>query len=377
MESEHKHTDELDIDGKKFLAYRIQHNSKLGPYKGGIRFHPEVSFDEVEALATLMTIKSAIVGLPYGGGKGGVAINPKDFDDDFIEKVSRAYVRAFYKCLGPDTDIPAPDVNTNEVVVDHMADEYAKITGDTSGAAFTGKSIARGGSEGRTEATGRGGMIALREYLKWKHLESAKPLTVAIQGFGNVGFNFAQIAELELPVRIVAVADSTHTVAVKDFNENDFALSIQNLKFARGVISELETGKEVENLPLEAVLDLDVDVLVLAALDDVVTAENVDKIRAKAILELANGPVAISAEKKITERGVDVIPDIVANAGGVAVSYFEWLQNRGDEKWDLDKVNNELDALLVRAWADIFAEADNHQLSLKAAAYRVALGKLI
>lgn len=376
LTAEKEHIVELEVNGQKHQAYRIQHSSKRGPHKGGIRFHPDVDLDEVRALAMLMSFKTAAVGIPLGGGKGGVSINPKDHDDAHLEAVARAYVRALHKHIGPTKDVPAPDVNTNAQTMDWMVSEYEMLTGDANKASFTGKSLSKGGSEGREAATGRGGVIALREYLK--DLPIDRPLTVAVQGIGNVGFFFAQIAQQELAdkVRIVAVSDSKRTLAVKDFDDNTNDLDFKGLKFKKGIIDDLKSGHNQE-LDRDAVLYLPVDILVCAALGDVITDQNVVDIQATLIVELANGPVNDFAHQKLLAEGQLVLPDIIANAGGVVVSYLEWKQNLAGEHWTEKEVNKQLDEIITKATNRMIEISRNQAISLKDAAFEIALRELL
>jgi glutamate dehydrogenase/leucine dehydrogenase len=365
IEPEAEHHFELTVDDITHQAYRIQHNSKRGPYKGGIRFHPHVDKSEVRALATLMSVKSAAVNIPMGGGKGGVAFDPRGYDAAHIEKVSRAYVRALEKHIGPDIDVPAPDVNTDGAIIDWMVDEYEQLTGDTSKASFTGKTLTNGGSEGRVEATGRGGVIALREYCKANNIDT-NDITVAIQGVGNVGFYFAQIAERELGVKVVAVANSRKMVVDPE------GISFVNKTFSRGVIDELGFAAGES----DDIIGVECDVLVLAALGEVINDDNQAEVKASAVLELANGPVDDEALIALESRDVAVIPDVIANAGGVIVSYLEWKQNRVREHWSEGRVNQELDEILTLAMNDAMKRADIENCSLKEAAVMIALERL-
>jgi len=350
-------------DGQKFKAYRVQHDNRRGPYKGGIRFHPDVDLDEVRALATLMSFKTAAVGLPLGGGKGGVAVDPKKLTKEQLEEVSRQYVQGLEPYIGPDKDVPAPDVNTNPAVIDWMVDEYERLTGDTTKASFTGKSLDKGGSKGRDAATGRGGVIVLAELLKAQGLLE-KPLTYAVQGFGNVGSFFASVALVDHPSwKMVAASDSATALGSKN------GLPVQELvhfKENRGRFADY--GGDADKITNEELLEQEVDVLVLAALGDVITEENVHKIKAKYILELANGPVNDKAGEVLEEAGITVVPDILANAGGVIVSYLEWLQNKNGEHWSEDRVNQELYNYLAKATKDILEASKNYQVPLKEAA---------
>lgn len=374
FKAEAEHIFEIEVNGKTHQAYRIQHSSARGPFKGGIRFHDEVDLDEVRALAMLMSLKTAAAGIPLGGGKGGVALNPKEHDAGHIEAVAREYVRHLHEHIGPEQDVPAPDVNTDGQIMDWMVDEYEKLTGDKTKASFTGKTLENGGSEGREVATGRGGVIALCEYIA-AHPESPKPLTVAVQGVGNVGFYFAQIAEAELPVRIVAVSDSKRTLAVQKFHESDHAISFKDVEFKRGVIDNLQDEHTVL-LDRDDVLGLEVDVLVCAALGDAITAENVGDIKAKLVIELANGPVDDAAHEALFAADVDVMPDIIANAGGVIVSYLEWEQNKKGEHWSEEDVNQQLDKILSKATRTMLERAKKEDVSLRLAAFENALETL-
>lgn len=365
IEPEAEHHFELTVDDVTHHAYRVQHSSKRGPYKGGIRFHPHVDNSEVRALATLMSVKSAAVNIPMGGGKGGVAFDPRGYDDAHIEKVSRAYVKALEKHIGPDVDVPAPDVNTDGAIIDWMVDEYEQLTGDTSKASFTGKTIQNGGSEGRVEATGRGGVIALREYCRANNIDTTD-ITVAIQGVGNVGFYFAQIAERELGVTVVAVANSRKMVVDPE------GISFADKTFSRNVIDELGIAAGES----DDIIGVDCDVLVLAALGEVINDDNQAQIKASAVLELANGPVDDEALIALESRDVTVIPDVIANAGGVIVSYLEWKQNKAREHWTEEEVNRELDDILTVAMGDATKRADEQDCSLKEAAVMIALERL-
>lgn len=357
---DHIHRFMVEIGDEAFEAYRVQHNNKLGPYKGGIRFHPHVDMDEVQALATLMTIKCAAMNIPMGGGKGGVAFEPRNYSREEVESVARQYARGLVDVIGPDVDVPAPDVNTNAQIIDWMVDEYEKVTGDDSHASFTGKSIANGGSEGRTAATGRGGVIALRQYCAHNGIDT-RGLRVAIQGVGNVGYWFAKIAEEELGVVVVAAANSR----VAKLNPDGLEFTS---KLEKSVMNQLEG----EELPSDEILSVDCDVLVLAALGDVVNVENQGSIKSGAILELANGPVGYEAFEALEARGVHIIPDVLANAGGVVVSYLEWIQNKQCERWSEQVVNERLDVIMCAAIDEVLASDQ----PLKNATFEAALARL-
>lgn len=369
------HRFEIEVNGKKHPAFRVQHSDKRGPYKGGIRFHGDVDENEVRALALLMSLKTAAVGIPLGGGKGGVAFDPREHDDKHVEAVSRAYVRHLHEHIGPNKDVPAPDVNTNAEIIDWMVDEFERISGHTSKASFTGKSLKNRGSAGRESATGRGGMIVLKEYLDLKN-KDPKKITVAVQGVGNVGFWFAKLAEEKLGVRIVAVSDSKRTLAVKNFASNQHGLSLEKIKgHRRGLIEDLDSPY-TEFLGRDAIVSLDVDVLVFAALGDVITEENIDTLKAPILLELANGPVTDAAHDLLVQKGTVIIPDVIANAGGVIVSYLEWLQNIEDETWSEAKVNTKLTEILGSATRKMLATAKKGACSLKEAAFLMAIEEL-
>ena len=366
---EHKFTITLD-NGRSFDAYRVQHNNKLGPYKGGIRYHRNVSLEEVQSLATLMSLKTAAVGLPLGGGKGGVTVEPRDLDEAEREELSRKFVRHLHEHIGPQKDVPAPDVNTNAQIIDWMVDEYERLTGDSTKASFTGKSIPNGGSLGRDAATGRGGVLALGELLRLQD-RTDKPLTFAVQGFGNVGSFFASTAQVLYPNwRLVAASDSEAAV----YSEAGLdAATLQTFKDARGRFKDYKDHQIISN---EALLALNVDVLVLAGLEDSVTASNASSIRAKYVIEMANGPVTDKAYDQLTEAGVTILPDVVANAGGVIVSYLEWRQNLEGEHWPVDKVNEELALYMERAVKSMYDAAQHYSTDLKTAAFIIAIERL-
>jgi glutamate dehydrogenase/leucine dehydrogenase len=370
LDADAEHRFEIELEnGNKLSAYRVQHDNSRGPYKGGIRFHHEVDLDEVRALATLMSMKTAALGLPLGGGKGGVEVNPRNVSDAELEEISRKYVQYLHKHIGPDKDVPAPDVNTNATIIDWMVDEYSNLTGDSSKASFTGKSIANGGSHGRDAATGRGGVIAAAELLNNHNLQKEK-LTYAVQGYGNVGSFFASVAKKDHPNwQLVAASDSAN--AIYDQNGLDPEELIQ-FKANGGRFKDYD-AKLISN---EELISLDVDMLVLAALGDVITEENMHSVKAKYIIELANGPINKAANDYLTQRGVTILPDIIANAGGVVVSYLEWLQNRESQQWTEDKVNENLRDYMTRAMADVLTLSKQKQVNLSQAAYMLAIQRL-
>lgn len=372
LEVDAQHEFEIVLkNGQKHKAYRIQHSNARGPYKGGIRFHPKVDKDEVQALATLMSLKTAAVNIPLGGGKGGVQVNPKMLSLKELEELSRKYVQKLAPHIGPNKDVPAPDVNTDPRIIDWMVNEYSKITGDTTRGSFTGKSIEGGGSEGRDAATGRGGVIVLAELLKHMGL-SGKKISYGIQGFGNVGSFFGLIAAKEQKKwRMLAATDSSGGVYEKN---SLWPPEIEDYKKAGKRLHAYGIGQKITN---DELISADVDVLVLAALGGVINKTNAHTVRAKFVLELANGPVDDKAHKLLEARGIIVIPDILANAGGVIVSYLEWLQNLSGEHWSANKVNVQLNSLLKEAVANIYDRSLSQKLNLKEAALAIAIERLL
>lgn len=374
LEAEH----EFEITtptGNVYKAYRMQHSSRHGPYKGGIRFHPEVTPDEVRALATLMSFKTAAVGLPLGGGKGGVAFDPKQHTKEEIEHVARQYVRNLLAHIGPNQDIPAPDVNTNGQIMDWMVEEYSTLTGDQSKASFTGKSLGNGGSFGRYSATGYGGLIVLREYLKSVGQDN-NPLTYAVHGFGNAGANFAQKAQIEQKTwRMRGASDSRAGLLAQSGQELIPSELAAYKARPRASFTDYQP-KGVERIASDDIISADVDILAMAALGETITEKNASKVKAKYILELANGPVTDGAAKILARNGVVIIPDIIANAGGVVVSYLEWQQNLQDERWSEERVNEEMSQILTEAMNQCLQYSSEHNLPLKDAAFILAIKRL-
>jgi glutamate dehydrogenase/leucine dehydrogenase len=373
LRAEKEHVFELQLkNGKKYPAYRVQHSSKRGPYKGGVRFHPEVNIDEVRALATLMSLKTAAVGLPLGGGKGGITVNPKELSHEELEELSRAYVKHLHPHIGPEKDVPAPDVNTNAQIIDWMADEFSILTGDKTKASFTGKSIDNGGSQGREAATGRGGVIVLKELLTQRK-QTKKQLTYALQGFGNVGIFFALAARELLPnLQLVAASDSKSAIA------SPFGLDIDKLVKVKQAGQSLNNALDEDSItaPADAIVAEEVDILVLAALGDAVDEQNMKLVRASILLELANGPVSSQAHDYLTKKGAVILPDILANSGGVIVSYLEWLQNLNNESWSEERINKKLEEYLQKASKDILPLAEKEGISIKEAAFVLAIKRL-
>lgn len=374
IEPENSHVFEVTAGGKKYPAYRVQHNSKLGPHKGGIRFHPGVNQDEVQALATLMTLKTAAVGLPLGGGKGGIAVDPRSLSREELEEISRDYARQLAPHIGSQKDIPAPDVNTNGEIMDWMVDELEKVNGHRDPGAFTGKTMQGGGSEGREAATGRGGVIALAEFLKHHNLTST-PLTLALQGFGNVGYFFAKVLKTELPnVRLIAVSNSKNTWLKPDGINVD---NVQERISDTPRPEHLSDLQGVSTLPPQAVIGTKADILVLAALEDSVTETNMHEVKASTVVELANGPISQHAATYLLDKNITILPDVIANAGGVIVSCLEWQQNLANQHWPETQVNQKLAALLVPATNAMLQYAQHKNVSLKQAAFELALQRLL
>ncbi len=350
-----------------FEGYRVQHNHARGPYKGGIRFHPDTNKDEVRALALWMTIKTAVANIPMGGGKGGITVDPKKLSPRELEALSRGWVQALYPVLGPRLDVPAPDVNTNPAIMAIMTDEYTKLTGDTTGATFTGKPLDRGGSEGRTLATSLGGWFVF-DVLRDAFGVPAEP-TVAIQGMGNVGGNAARIFA-QHGARIVAMSDSHGGIVNMDGLDVD---AVESYKQEHGTLDGFPNAQRLGN---EDLLELPVDVLIPAALEDQITGENVGRIHARMILELANGPTTPEADDALFARGIPVVPDILANAGGVVVSTFEWEQNLKGEHWSEADVNARLQEIMSRETRAVLARAGELGTDLRRGAFVIALERL-
>ncbi len=354
-----------------FQGYRVQHNNIRGPYKGGLRYHPNVDMDEVKALAFWMTMKNAVIDVPFGGGKGGIRVDPKKLSAGELERLTRAFTRELAPHIGPEKDVPAPDVNTNATIMSWIRDEYGKIVGKDTPAVITGKAIEHGGSLGRTEATGLGGFYALDEYLKKTGQDHNK--TVAIQGLGNVGGYLAGYMQ-KSGFKIEALTDSKSGVYVRGGLRDVEA--IRTFKESHGTLDGSADSGDAQYIPTKDVVSLPVDVLVPAALENSITEENAKSVQAKIILEMANGPTTTEADETLEGKGVVVIPDILANSGGVAVSYFEWYQNMNNELWSKDEVFTKLSDLMRAAVDTVFETAADRKVSLRTAAYIVALKKL-
>jgi glutamate dehydrogenase (NAD(P)+) len=351
-----------------FTGYRVLHNTSRGPAKGGIRFDMQVNLDEVKALAAWMTWKCAVVNIPFGGAKGGVICDPAKLSLGELERLTRRYTAGIINTLGPDSDVPAPDVNTNERVMAWVMDTYSMHMRHTVTAVVTGKPVEMGGSLGRREATGRGCMFVTREALK--HLgKEMKGTTVAVQGFGNVGSVTAQLLHRE-GCKIIAISDRTG--ALHEPKGIDVDAAIKHY----AVHKSLEGFKAGTRITNDQLLQMEVDVLVPAALENVITRENAGGIRAKLICEGANGPTTAQADAILDEKGVFVIPDILANAGGVTVSYFEWVQDRGGYFWDEETVNRRLETIMVHSFRDVLNLSTQHKVNMRTAAYMLAVSRV-
>ncbi len=352
---------------KIFEGYRVEYNNALGPYKGGIRYHPDTEINEVKALAFWMAIKCAVANIPMGGGKGGITVDPKKLSKGELERLSRGWVNRLSDILGPHKDVPAPDVNTTPEIMAWMSDEYEKITGDKSRATFTGKPIEAGGSEGRGPATGLGGFYvfdALRE-----ELNLPEKCNVVVQGFGNVGSNAAEIFT-EHSHNVIAISDSKGGIYKED------GIDIKKLseyKKNTGTLAGFEGSSTITN---EELLELTCDVLIPAAFENVITDTNADKVRAKVILELANGPITPEADEILFKKGIPVIPDVLANSGGVTVSYFEWDQNLKGEHWSEKEVFDKLRPVMEDSARKILDKANENKTHLRIGAFILALERI-
>lgn len=369
---------EIEMDDgsqRKLQAFRAQHNSARGPYKGGIRFHPDVSENEVKALSMWMTWKTAVTDIPYGGAKGGVVVDPKQLSQTELQKLSRAYVDFIWQDIGPWQDVPAPDVNTNAQIMVWMADQYRRLAkqqgviAENPQAAFTGKSLTMGGSQGRNEATGLGGVCVLEKLSSQLDMDDKQAVTVAVQGFGNVGYWFAHHAH-QAGYKVVALSDSSGGIY------RDSGLNPEEVLSAKKEQSSVidYQGDQVSN---DQLLELEVDVLVPAALEDVITKNNADRIQADIIIEMANGPITPEADQVLSNNNVLVIPDILANAGGVTTSYFEWVQNLQGFSWSKQEVLAKLKSRMNTAFDQVWDIKQRYQLEPRAAAYHLSVQRVI
>lgn len=350
-----------------FEGYRVEHNNARGPYKGGIRFHQDTDINEVRALAFWMALKCAVVDIPMGGGKGGITVDPKKLSKTELEKLSRGWVKGMADILGPNKDVPAPDVNTTPEIMGWMVDEFAKISGDTTGATFTGKPLELGGSAGRGPATGMGGFYVFDVLRKRYNLPESS--TIVIQGFGNVGGNAAEIFTAH-GHKVIATSDSKHAIVKED--GLDIA-ALQTYKKEHGQLDGFPGSRTISNAEL---LELSCDVLIPAALENQITDANANNIKAKLILELANGPLTPEADEILLSRNIPVVPDILANSGGVTVSTFEWEQNLKGEKWTESDVNTKLQAILDKQSNTIYEKSVSLKTDLRRAAFIVALERI-
>ncbi len=360
-----------------YRAYRVHHNNILGPTKGGIRFHPNVCLDEVTALSFWMTIKCALLGLPYGGAKGGVTIDPKSLSNMELERLSRSYIRRISDFVGPERDIPAPDVYTNARIMGWMMDEYSIIRRQHMPGVITGKPIALGGSLGRDDATGRGAYYCIKELEKRCHWQAPK-ICVAVQGFGNAGQHVARLLHAS-GYHVVAISDSQGGVYRREGLDIPSCIDHKNESrkveavYCEGSVCSIQEADIITN---EELLELDVDLLIPAALENQITMSNVDHIKAPVIVEVANGPISSEATDRLHERGIVVVPDVLANAGGVTVSYFEWTQNRSGYYWTEQEVHQRLKTMMCKAFDNVWNTHKHHEVSMRTAAYVNALARL-
>ncbi|MCK5593450.1 Glu/Leu/Phe/Val dehydrogenase, partial [Candidatus Bathyarchaeota archaeon] len=354
---------------KVFTGYRVQHNTARGPAKGGIRYHLGVCLDEVKSLVFWMSNKNAVVGVPFGGGKGGITCNPKEMSVGELERLTRRYAAAIAKFVGVDRDIPAPDVGTNAQIMGWFVDEYCKIVGKCLPGVITAKPLSIGGSRGRGTATGRGAFFATLEAVKTFNIP-LRGARVSIQGYGNVARPIAKYL-YELGCKIVAVSDSVGG-AFNPEGMNPTALA--ELKVKTRTVKGFPGSKEIKTTDP---ITVDCDILIPAALENQITKENVNNVKAKLIVEEANGPTTAEADKILHERGVTVIPDVLANAGGVTVSYFEWVQNRMGYYWSDEEVDEKLKQIMKKAFKDVYQTAQQHQVNMRTAAYVTAVKKIV
>lgn len=356
---------------KVFEGFRIQHSTLRGPAKGGVRYHQNVNVDEVRALSAWMTFKCAVAAIPYGGGKGGIVCRPREMSKGELEHLTRTYIDKISAIISPNTDIPAPDVGTNAQTMDWMVDEYSKLKGESVYGIVTGKSIEIGGSKGRNEATGRGVCFVTLEMMK-KYNMKPEDCKIVIQGMGNVGSISAKLLEEE-GAKIIAVSD----VSCAIYNENGLDIA--------GIYKYLDSGKNLldgytgdcKRITNAELLELPCDILIPAALENQITAENADRIKAKIVIEAANGPTSVEADEILNKKGVKVLPDILSNSGGVIVSYFEWVQNLQNFYWEEDDVNAKLKRQIVGAFNDVFDAREKYDCTFRVAAYIVALNRLV
>lgn len=359
--------------GKEIDMYRVQFNNALGPYKGGIRFHPDVNIDEVKTLAITMMLKCSLVNIPLGGAKGGATLNPRDYDDKQIEGVARAWARTMAPHIGVDQDIPAPDVNTNGQIMSYMLDEYEKTVGRSEPGVITGKPLDLGGSKGRTQATSQGGVYTILKVLEYKP-DLAGDKKVVIQGFGNVG-SYAAIILKKEGFNIVGISDSQGAI----YSESGLDVEAIAEKKSQGRISLHEIFADddsVQKISNDELLVQQCDILIPAALENQITSENANKIKAKLIVELANNPTSTEADDILKDKNIILIPDFLANAGGVTVSYFEWVQNRQQFYWSAKEVDDKLHTFMVEATEKVYALSQKDNSTLREAGFKIAVERI-
>ena len=359
-----------------YTGFRVQYNDARGPFKGGLRFHQQVNLDEVKALAFWMSIKTAVVDIPFGGAKGGIIIDPTILSESELERLSRVFVKSLREFIGPDKDIPAPDVNTNPQIMAWMVDEYCKLTDKNQIGVITGKPLEYGGSQGRTPATGQGGFYVLEELAQKVNLTLEKT-SIIVQGFGNVGYYFAKIAH-KAGYKIIGLSDSKGAIYNPEGIDPN---KVQDFKEQNGAVKGYKQAEQISNQEL---LERQCEILAPAALEDVITKDNADKIKAKIILELANGPTTTEADKILHQKKVIVVPDVLANAGGVTVSYFEWVQNQTGFYWDESTVLERLKPIMARSFAAIWEmskqkniDPDKVGINLRTAAFVIAVKRIV
>lgn len=358
-----------------FTGYRVQHNNARGPYKGGVRYHANVTLSEVKALSMWMTWKSALIDIPFGGAKGGITVDPKKLTHDDLERLTRKYVDAIERDIGPEIDIPAPDLNTNAQTMAWMMNEYSRLKGHNVPSVVTGKPVELGGSEGRQAATGRGVAICVREAVKKFLKKEVKDVTVAVQGFGNVGTNTVG-SLMEMGAKIVAISDvvgGARSTSSTGYFDQKFDSLLEESNEA-GSISKV---REVEQISNEELLESQVDVLVPAALENQIAEGNASKINAPLVVEAANGPTTPMADKVLLRKGIKIVPDILANSGGVLVSYFEWVQNLNRDHWTEKVVNDRLESKMGKAFHDVLEYSEKQNIDMRRAALVLAVERVV
>lgn len=360
-----------------FTGFRVRHDDTRGPTKGGIRYHPAVNLAEVKALAFWMTFKCAVAGLPYGGAKGGVIVNPKELSRMELERLTRGFIEQIADFIGPETDVPAPDVYTNAMIMGWMMDEYSKIHRRRTPAVITGKPIPLGGSLGRDDATGRGAYHCIKE-LEQKRGWNPEEIRVAVQGFGNAGQHIARLLHAD-GYRVLAVSDSRGGIYKSDGFDIPSLIHVKNESRKLTAVYCEESVCEVveaDTITNEQLLELDVDLLIPAALENQITSDNADRIQAPVIVEVANGPITGDADQILNEKAKLVVPDILANAGGVTVSYFEWVQNKGGYYWTVDEVHSRLHEIMSREFNAVYDFMEQKEIDMRTAAYALALNRI-